>query len=148
MRRAPPVTNAAFGIGGIGKPPCTSRGSAPSGPDTAFPARTLAAGAHLSANHFARRHTGSPQCRATPRAAPLIPDRAIRRQSEIGLFEAANLVAQARRFLEFEIGSDGAHAFFEIGDDRLQIPPLVVRRLVLAETDGDVVLFIDAAEDI
>src|SRR5690242_13843482 len=148
MRRAAPVTSAAFGIGGVWKPPCVSPESKASRAGTAFPARTLAAGAHLGPHHLARRHAGPAQCRAAPRPAPRTGVRAVRRQPEIGLFEAANLVAQARRLLEFEIGRRGAHALFEIGNDRFQILALIVRRLALAEADRDVVLLIDAVENV
>src|SRR5258706_16369064 len=37
-------------------------------------------------------------------------------QAEIERFEAPELVAQARRLLELEIGGGGAHALVEIGD--------------------------------
>src|SRR5437763_8880110 len=122
MRRAPPVTSAAWGIGATGKAPVTS-----SGADTAM----LGAGAHLGAHHLARRHAGAAQGRAA--AHPIAAGRLD--QSELCLFEAADLVAQPRRLLEFEIGGGGPHAFFEVGDDRLQVLALVVRRVALAEPD-------------
>ena len=148
MRRAAPVTSAAFGIGGVGKPPCTLLGLCGVTRGHGVPCPTLAAGAHLGPHHLARRHAGPAQCRAAARPAPTRRGRAIRRQPEIGLFEAADFVAQPRRFLEFEVGSGGAHVFFEIGDDRLQILALIVRRVALAETDRDVILLIDAVENV
>src|SRR5579862_5590597 len=129
MRRAPPVTSAALGSGATGKPPCSSPAAVSrSGMDAARPAMRLGAGANLGAHQFARRHAGAAQGRAAPRPLP-----AISGQAEIGLFEPADLVAQAGRLLEFEIGGGGAHALVEIGDHRLQILALIVRRIAFPE---------------
>ncbi len=42
---------------------------------------------------------------------------------QFGRAQALELVAQARRFLEFEIGGGLAHARLEVGDHRLEIVP-------------------------
>src|SRR6185437_6153604 len=55
---------------------------------------------------------------------------------------------QPRRLLEFEIGGGGVHALFQIGDDRLEVGALVMERRIGAGADGDVILFIDAFEDV
>src|SRR5579883_2961643 len=74
--------------------------------------------------------------------------RAIRGEAEIELLEAADLVAQPRRLLEFEIGGGGAHLLLEIGDDGLEVGALIMRRVALAETDGNVVLLVAAFENV
>ena len=138
MRLAAPVTNAAFGTAGAGNAPvCVSA----SGADTTLTAAAFGAGAHLGAHQLAGRHAGAAQGRAAAR----LP---VGGQPEIGLFEAADLVAQPRRLLEFEIGGGGAHAFFEIGDDRLQILALIVRSVAFAEPHRNVIaLAADLADE-
>src|SRR6476646_8557969 len=127
MRRAPPVTSADFGTGGIGKPPCNSAG-----------ARLSGAGPVLGAHQLARRHAGSPQGRAAAYAA----GRGGLCQAELGLFEPTDFVAQPRRFLEFEVGRGRPHALLEIGNDSLQVLALVMRRVALAQADRDVIALI------
>ena len=142
MRRAPPVTSAACGTGGVGKPPCRSPGRCGVRRGHGVPCSALGAGAHLGPHHVAGRHAGAAQ-RSSGRATPL--GRGRFGEPEFGLFEPADLVAQPRRLLEFEVGGGGPHALFEIGDDRLQILALVVRRVALAEPDRDVVALVDAS---
>src|SRR5262249_22092673 len=140
MRRAPPVTNAAGGMLGVAKAPVT----ATSGADTALAAAALGARADPGAHRFARRHAGPPEGRsaARPVAAGAFG------KAEIGLFKPADLVAQPRRFLEFEIGGGGPHALVEVGDDRLQILALVMRRIALAQPDQHVIALVYAIEDV
>src|SRR5204862_7378987 len=69
-------------------------------------------------------------------------------ETEFDLLQPADLVAQPGGFLEFEIGGGDAHALFHIGDDRLQILALVVRRIALAEADRDVIGLVDAVENV
>src|SRR6266852_6784076 len=136
MRRAPPVTSAAGGTAGVGKPPSSV---SLSGAGTAC----LAAGAYLGTHHFAGRHAGAPRRRAAAR-----PVLGLQRQPQFGLFEPADLVAQPGRLLEFEIGGGAAHALFQIGDDRLQILALVMRGVAFTKPDGDVVALVDTVEDV
>src|SRR5579872_486230 len=99
MRRAPPVTSAAFGNGGAEAAPVGSSLPAGSAAGTAF----LAAGPHLRPHHLARRDAGA----AGGGAAAYARRDAVRylgRQAELDLFEPPDLVAQPRRLLEFEIG--------------------------------------------
>src|SRR5438094_6137377 len=103
MRRAPPVTSAARGTAGAGKAPVTAASSLPacsrSAAGTAFPSTRPYFGAH----RFARRQTGAAHRRAAARTAV-----AVGRQSEIDLLQPADLIAQSRGLLEFEIGGGGA----------------------------------------
>src|SRR5690349_2261564 len=101
MRLAPPVTSAALGGGRTRTAPVNSVARRPSREATALPAVTafarLGAGAHFGAHRIARRHPGAAQGRTPPRPV----ERRI--EPEIGLLKPANLVAQPRRLLEFEI---------------------------------------------
>src|SRR5271168_2709367 len=104
MRRPPPVTSATFGIDGAGSAPVSSpAGSASAAEGTAFLARS-----YLGACHLARRDAGAPRDRTAARAVRTPGPGSGRagwgyRQPKIGLFEAADLVAQSRRLFEFEI---------------------------------------------
>src|SRR5262249_50211642 len=89
-----------------------------------------------------------PTCPRGPTPGGPPPAPAIRRRPETDLPEPADLVTQPCRLFELEIGGGGAHALFEVGDNRLQVFALVMRRLALAEPDGDVVGLVDAVEDI
>src|SRR5438067_9078863 len=133
MRRPPPVTSAARGTGGTGKAPVTAVSLLASGSRSAAGTAFLSTRPHFGAHRLARRQTGAAHRRAAAR--PLL--RLIPRQTEIDLLEAAELVAQPRRLFEFEIGGGGAHALFHVGDDRLQILALVMRRIAFAEADRD-----------
>src|SRR5579862_9882792 len=120
MRWPPPVTSAALGTSGAGKAPLGAA-SEPAG-------TALLLGPHLGAHHVARRDAGAAALRASARAfgAADAGRNNARGETEIGLLQPLDLVAQPRGFLEFEVGGGGAHALFEIGDDRLQILALVV----------------------
>src|SRR5215470_11256351 len=143
IRCAPPVTNAARGIGGTGKSPAVT------GPCSASPAFTslssFLARPHFGARHVARRDACSP--RGGPSGRTVGPGRTavqpIGRKTEINLLEPADLVAQPRRLLEFELGGGLAHALFEIGDDGLQIGTLIVRRFTLGQSEGHVIALVD-----
>src|SRR5947208_5320785 len=143
MRRAPPVTSAAFGTGGVGKAPVSAVSSVSARSRSAAGTAFLSAAAHLGAHRLARRQAGA----AHRRAAAWLAIGAVRKP-ELDLLQPADLVAQPGGFLEFEIGGGGAHALFHVGDDRLQILALVVRRIALAETDRDVIVLVNAVEDV
>src|SRR5437762_5588190 len=143
MRRAPPVTSAAFGTGGAGKAPVSIVSSVPALSRSAAGTACLSAGPHLGAHSLARRQAGAPHRRAA--AQPTLSHVG---KPELYLLQPADLIAQPRGFLEFEIGGGGAHALFHIGDDRLQILALVVRRIALAEADRDVIGLVDAVENV
>src|SRR5438552_1158912 len=108
---------------------------------------------HLGADDVARRDAGASRDRAAslsvgapgPGSGPV---RQRNREAQIGLLESADLVAQPRCLLEFEIGGRLTHALFEIRDYGLQIGPLVVRRFALRQPKGYVIALIDAFEDI
>src|SRR5580765_8361366 len=140
IRRAPPVTSAAGGTGRVAKPPVNSPGALGLDAGTAL----LAASAHLGPHHFAGRHAGAAGGRAAARPAR----RGRCGEPQFGLFEPADLVAQPRGFLEFQLGGGAAHALFEIGDDRLQVLALVMQRVAFAEPERYVVALIDAVEDV
>src|SRR5215468_7189450 len=116
IRCAPPVTNAALGIGGTAEPPV--RSGSPAG--TTLP--SLFPRPHLRARDIACRNAGAP-CRRTasrPLGALSPSSGTIRlpgRKTEIDLLEAPDFVAEPRRFLEFQLGSGFAHPLFEIADD-------------------------------
>src|SRR5437763_13126832 len=143
MRRAQPVTSAARGTGGTGKAPVTAVSLLTSGSGSAAGTAFLSTRAHFGAHRLARRQTGAAHRRAAAR-----PTLSRVGQAKLDLLEAAELVTQPSRLLEFEIGGGGAHALFHVGDDRLQILALVMRRIAFAEADRDVIVLIDAVEDI
>src|SRR5437762_4571941 len=143
MRRPPPVTSAARGTAGTGKAPVTALSLLLSGSRSAAGTAFLPARPHFGAHRLARRQTGAAHRRAAAR-----PTLSPVGQAKLDLLEAAELVAQPGGLLEFEIGGSRAHAFFHVGDDRLQILALVMRRIALAEADRDVIVLIDAVEDI
>src|SRR5690348_14505362 len=67
---------------------------------------------------------------------------------ELRLLQPPNLVAEPRRFLEFEIGGGGTHALLEIRDHRLEVGALVVTGLALREAHRQMVALVDAVEDV
>src|SRR3712207_8247852 len=69
-------------------------------------------------------------------------------EPELAGFEAADLVAKAGRFLEFQVGGRLAHAAFEIFDIGAQIVPDEVRRLLIPGVDEDAVAVGDVGEDV
>src|SRR5947207_11158057 len=143
MRRAAPVTSAAFGTDGVGKAPVSAVSSVPAASRSAAGTAFLPAGAHLGAHSLARRHAGAAHRRAA--AQPALCGIG---EPELDLLEPADLVAQPGGFLEFEIGGGGAHALFHVGDDRLQILALVMRGVALAEAHRDMIVLVNAVEDV
>src|SRR5205809_2746191 len=148
IRCAPPVTSAALGIGGTASAPVSSSASSASPTGTA-----LLSGSHLGAGHVARRHPGAAGGRTAARTiSPPHPDPPfaylLDGQTEIGLLEPADLVAQPRRLFEFEIGCRLAHPFFEIGDDGLQIGALIMRRFALRQSKRHVIALVNTLQDV
>src|SRR6516162_3860741 len=147
-RCAPPVTSAVLGIGGTGNPPVSSAPGSASPTGTALLSRS-----HLRAGHITRRHSGASGCRTAPGILrPPRPGRSpvgqLGRKAEIDLLEPADLVAQPGRLLKFKVCGGFAHALFEIGDDSLQIGALVMRRLALRQSEGYMIAFVNAFEDV
>src|SRR6516225_4186511 len=150
IRLAPPVTSAALGTASTGIAPVSSSCSG-SAAGTAPP--LLLSRPHLGARHLACRNAGSSGHRSAARgvgaSSPThCPARRLDGKAEIGLFEAADLVAQPCRLLEFEIRGSFAHALFEIGDHGLQIRPLVMSGFTLRQPEGQVIAFVDAFENV
>src|SRR5437667_6427676 len=148
MRCAPPVTNAAIGTGRVGTAPVGSISVSTSPAGTAFLSRP-----HFGAGDIACRHAGASCSRPPARPVGALghsggsarrPDR----QAEISLLEPSDLIAEPCRFFEFEIRSSLKHAFFEIGDDALEIGALIVGCLALGQTKGDVIALVNALQNI
>src|SRR5216683_6482673 len=148
IRCAPPVTNAAIGMGKTGKAPVGAALGSASPAGTALLPRP-----HLGPGHVACRHAGASGRRSAARAVGALaaaggPARRFDRESEIDLLEPADLIPEPRRLFEFEVGGSLAHALFEIGDDGLQIGALVMRRFALGQSERHMVALINAVEDI
>src|SRR6267143_2685560 len=144
IRCAPPVTNAAIGMGRAGTAPVSSIPVSASPAGTAFLSR-----AHFGAGDIACRHAGASCGRPPARAVGALGRssgfaRRLDRQAEISLLEPSDLIAEPRRLFEFEVGGSIAHALFEIGDDGLQIGALVVGRFALGQPERHVVALINA----
>src|SRR5438128_9800619 len=93
IRCAPPVTNAAIGIGKVGTAPVSSVPVSASPAGTAFLSRP-----HFGASDIAGRHAGA-SCGRPPARAVGALDRSggfarrLARQAEISLLEPANFIA-------------------------------------------------------
>src|SRR6516162_10070648 len=116
IRCAPPVTNAALGIGGTARPPV--RSGSPAG--TTLP--SLFPRPHLRACDIACRNAGAPCRRTAPSPLGSLPPssstvRVLCGQTEIGLLETPDLVPKPRRLFEFQLGGGFAHSLLEIADD-------------------------------
>src|SRR5690349_8015576 len=96
----------------------------------------LGRGAGAAADRTAA-HGGRRRASAGARRRRLRAERAA--EAEIVFLEPLDLVAQPRRFLEFEIGGGLAHLLLEIGDHGFEVRALVMRLLALAQIDGDVI---------
>src|SRR6266446_6962331 len=144
IRCAPPVTNAAIGMGSAGAAPVSSIPVSASPAGTAFPSRP-----HFGARYITGRHAGASPRRAPARAVGALGRssgfaRRLNGQAEISLLQPSDLVAEPRRLFEFEIRCGLTHAFFEIGDYGLQIGALVVGRFTLRQTNGHVIALVNA----
>src|SRR6516162_7935121 len=128
-------------------------GNAPFGcpPGSALPTGTaFLASPHLGADHIARRDAGASCRRAAVLTIGAPGSRPVgrSRKAEIGLLQAADLVAQSGGLFKFEIRSGVAHALFQISDDRLQIGALIMRSFALRQSVRDVISLVNALQDV